>query len=808
MRVHKVATATMVVLAMGGWAALGSGTAFAGTGPTGGKAKARATGGSSTGSDVFQQNIAQSARQNNNCSNPNTGDETTSLTGSRAAGRCVTSDGSLTAFSRIQAGRADAEGGSAPVTPVQQNIAQRGRQNNNCNSVNTTITVTGGRVEGRCTDQDLSYSKHTHIKGRGALAEGGSATLDQIDQQNIAQEGRQNNNCNTTNDLSNIALDGGRVEARCGNKDRSFGRHTHVKSGGARAHGGSSTTSFLDQQNVAQEGRQNNNCTNPNGDASIALDGGRVEARCGNKDGSFSKHTRIKGGGARAEGGSSTSSSVEQQNVAQEGRQNNNCNNPNSTDITVDGGRLGGRCGNKDGSFSKHTRIKGGGARAEGGSSTSSSVEQQNVAQEGRQNNNCNNPNGADITVEGGRLGGRCGNKDGSFSKHTLIKGGGARAEGGSSTASSVDQENIAQEGRQNNTCNLANSTSDIEVTGGRVETRCGNKDGSFSKHTHVKGGGARAEGGSSTAGSVGQQNIAQEGRQNNTCNLANDDSGLDLEGGRVNVLCGNKDGSLSKHTHLRGGGARAEGGSSTGGGVFQQNIAQEGRQNNTCNNPNNDDDLTVTDGQVRTRCGNKDGSFSKHTHLRGGGARAEGGSSTGGSVGQQNTAQEGRQNNTCNNANDDADLTVTDGQVRTRCGNKDFSINRETRIKGGGARAEGGSTGGSLNQQNTAQAGRQNNTCNNPNSGEFVLTQSQHRVGCQTVDGSTNFHTTDTRGRAQAEGGSSTAGFFQQNTAQFGRQSNNCANPNNLTLTTTGSRTQSQCVAEDRSTNIATINR
>ncbi|MEV6319373.1 hypothetical protein [Streptomyces sp. NPDC051776] len=43
---------------------------------------------------------------------------------------------------------------------------------------------------------------------------------------------------------------------------------------------------------------------------------------------------------------------------------------------------------------------------------------------------------------------------------------------------------------------------------------------------------------------------------------------------------------------------------------------------------------------------------------------------------------------------------------------------------------------------------------------------------------------------------------------AQEGRQNNNCTNPNNLTLTTTNNRAQATCVAVDRSTNIATINR
>ncbi|MEV6315480.1 hypothetical protein [Streptomyces sp. NPDC051776] len=812
MRARMIATATMVVLAMGGWVALGSGTAIAESGPDG--TKARATGGSSTEGDVFQQNNAQSSRQNNNCNNPNTEDETVTLTGGRATGRCVTTDGSLTAFSRIHNGPADAEGGSsATASLIQQNTAQRGRQNNNCNNPNeSTIDVDGGRVEGRCADQDFSLSKHTHIKGGGARVEGGSATSSaSLTQQNIAQEGRQNNNCNNPNGESTLTVTGGRAGARCGNKDGSLSKHTHIKGGGARAEGGSSTSDAVNQQNVAQEGRQNNNCSNPNR-TDITVDPGRLEDRCTQKDFSLSKHTRIKGGGARAEGGSSTSGDVNQQNVAQEGRQNNNCNSPNeNTDISLTGGRVEGRCGQQDLSFSKHTHIKGGGARVEGGSSTGGTVRQQNTAQEGRQNNNCNTDNDASITVSGGRYTVRCGNKDHSLSKHTHIKGGGARVEGGSSTGGEVEQQDVAQEGRQNNNCANPNEAG-ITVTGGRETSRCGNKDHSFSKQTRIEGGGARVEGGSSTGEDVEQQNVAQEGRQNNNC--ANPNFPLTTLGpGRETSRCGNKDASFSKHTHIKGGGARVEGGSSTTTDVIQRNIAQEGRQNNNCHNSNegNSGTFTVTGGRAEGRCGNKDASFSKHTHIKGGGARAEGGSSIGGDLVAQNIAQEGRQNNNCNSRNNDADITVTGGRVEARCGNKDFSLNQKTFIKGGGARAEGGSsTGGTVFQQNTAQQGGQDNTCNNSNLPDETidLSSSRSTVGCKTVDGSANLYTADIGGGATAEGGSSAMDLFQQNTAQEGRQSNSCANPNNLTLTTTNSRTQTKCAAIDRSTNIRSVYR
>ncbi|MEV6318932.1 hypothetical protein [Streptomyces sp. NPDC051776] len=684
MRMNRIATATMLVLAVSGFGAAGSGTAFAGTDPVDAQAKASAAGGSDTAGDVFQQNMAQSSRQNNNCNNVNMNIREPSLTAGRATGRCVTSDGSLTAFSRIHDGPVQAQGGTSASSLLQQNTAQRGRQNNNCHDRN---------------DADFD-------------------------------------------------VDGGRVEAHCGNKDVSFSKHARIKGGGARAEGGSSTGSDVFQQNVAQGGRQNNACDNPNRIADLTVTGGRVEAHCGNKDASFSKHARIKGGGARAEGGSSTGGGVNQQNFAQEGRQNNACNNFGADSRNeVTGGRVETRCGNKDVSFSKHTRIKGGGARAEGGPSTGDNLFQQNVAQEGRQNNSCDSPNFADssLDVSGGRVDTRCGNKDASFSKHAHTKGGGARAEGGSAIGE-VDQQNIAQEGRQNNACNNPNGFSDIDVTGGRLDTRCGNKDVSFSKHARIKGGGARAEGGSSTGDDMFQQNIAQEGRQNNACNNSNF-VGIEVDGDRLEGSCGNKDGSFSKHTRVKGGGARAEGGSNTtAADLLQQNIAQEGRQNNNCNNLDNDATLTVTGGRVQARCGHKDFSFNRKTFVKGGGAHAEGGSATGAAVSQQNIAQEGRQNNSCHNVN---------------------------------LPAEG-----------------------------IDLSGSRLRTGCKTVDHSANLHTADIGGGAQAQGGSSTAELLQQNSAQEGRQNNSCNNSNNLTVTTTGSRTQTHCVAIDRSTNIGTINR
>ena len=81
---------------------------------------------------------------------------------------------------------------------VQQNIAQRGRRNNNCFNANTlVIAATGSRLEGHCADQEISRNEYTQVKGGGASANGG--TGGDFDAQQIAQSGRQNNNCASPN---------------------------------------------------------------------------------------------------------------------------------------------------------------------------------------------------------------------------------------------------------------------------------------------------------------------------------------------------------------------------------------------------------------------------------------------------------------------------------------------------------------------------------------------------------------------------------------------------------------------------------
>ncbi|MEU6083909.1 hypothetical protein [Streptomyces sp. NPDC047108] len=468
-RGHKVATAAMVVLAVGGWASVGAGAAFAADGPG-----ARATGGSSTAGDQFQQNTAQSSRQNNNCGNPNTEteeDETISLTGGRLDSRCKTVDGSFNKSAKVRSGGANAEGGSGVDSFGQQNTAQSGRQNNNCANPNAIelISVTGGRVEGFCTDKDRSVNLHTKTKGGPANATGGSGTEFSLNQQNIAQEGRQNNNCANPND-PDVVISGGRSTGHCRNKDASFSRHTLSTGRGANASGGGGLGANIDEQNIAQSGRQNTNCHNPN-DADIELTGGRDEADCWTADHSKSVRTAEIGGGAEATGGAS-GADLEQQNVAQEGRQNTNCANSNSLDLEITGGRTSSRCGHKDGSLNHDTLVKGGGARATGGSSTGGTAFQQNIAQEGKQNNNCANPNAGDVTITGGRDRTDCRTTDHSLNAHTQDFGGGAEAEGGSSIGGELFQQNVAQSGRQNNNCGNPNNLV-VTLSGARNSNQC-----------------------------------------------------------------------------------------------------------------------------------------------------------------------------------------------------------------------------------------------------------------------------------------------------------------------------------------------
>ncbi|MFG2196054.1 hypothetical protein [Streptomyces sp. NPDC048639] len=413
---QRIATATLVVLALGGVASLGAGPAYA-DGPG-----ATATGGSSMGPGLIQQGIAQEGRQNNHCSDTTANGDTVNVMGGRLKGRCVTGDGSFNRFSTVRHGAADAAGGSGLFTVNQQNTAQRGRQNNHCANANETpFEMTGAVWEARCTDRDESRSDHATFAGSGAGASGGSGGGGEGDptvyQQNTAQVGRQNNACANPNE-SFFGISGGRYGVACGNRDASLSKHTRDTSGGAEAEGGNGTR--LIEQNTAQEGRQNNACADPNGSIPLQITGGRAEGRCENEDTSLRWGTLTQGGGVNASGGTSTGRLV-QQNTAQEGRQNNHCANPDFTETEITGGRDETRCGATDRSASVETTEIGGGAETDGGSSAAE-LFQQNTAQEGRQNNSCANPNNLDLTVSGGRATAQCQAVDNSRNVGTIYR--------------------------------------------------------------------------------------------------------------------------------------------------------------------------------------------------------------------------------------------------------------------------------------------------------------------------------------------------------------------------------------------------
>ncbi|GAA3117295.1 hypothetical protein GCM10010521_01270 [Streptomyces rameus] len=508
-------------------------------------------------------------------------------------------------------------------------------------------------------------------------------------------------------------------------------------------------------------------------------------------------------GGASANGGAALADAV-QQNTAQAHRQNNNCADGNGLlrgATELMGGRTQTRCVTGDASFNRRTLTEGRGANANGGSATVGTVNQQNVAQKGRQNNSCGSPNDTPITLMGASTENHCVGLDGSTNEDSVTRSGGANANGGSGGAF-LDQQDTAQEGRQNNNC-ADIDTAFVRLTGAETDGRCVDQDSSVNRHMATTGKGATANGGSASAAGLVQQNTAQEGRQNNNC--ADPIAGVVLTGSQAEGHCLNRDGSVNENGVIKGGGATANGGSSLDDDLLQQNTAQEGRQNNNCANPNNAG-INGSGGSARGHCANHDGSLNRDTVVKGGGAEANGGS--GGSfTPQQNTAQEGRQNNNCANPNG-SELDLIGASAEADCTNHDGSLNQGTLVKGGGAEANGGSAVGGLSQQNTAQEGRQNNNCANPNSTTLALTGASSTNRCATDDRSANVDSADIGGGAEANGGSGLLDLTQQNTAQEGRQNNSCGNPNGLSITASGSRNSSQCEAVDESTNVGTVTR
>ncbi|MEU6084796.1 hypothetical protein [Streptomyces sp. NPDC047108] len=430
---------------------------------------------------------------------------------------------------------------------------------------------------------------------------------------------------------------------------------------------------------------------------------------------------------ATAGGGSAPMGGVGQENTAQDGRQNNNCVRANGASTTVTGGRADGRCVTADGSFNAFAHVERGGADAAGGTGPFQ-VSQQNTAQRGRQNNNCASPNAGSLGARGGGFDSRCVDRDRSFSDHTTVKGKGAAAETGS-TASALFQQTVAQEGRQNTTC-ASQDVSSAMVSGGRVVSRCGNHDISRSRFTTTQGGGAETSG-MTSGGLLNSQSWAQEGRQNVNCaNVAT--GGIDLDGGRSESTCANADDSRSHTTSVKGTGARVSGGNGVVA-AFAQDAAQEGRQNVHCTNLNESAHV-VSGGRVEDTCRNADESSSRRTVTENGGAVVSGGSSAD-AIHQRNVAQEGRQNTHCADIHRGI-LRPTGSVSETRCDTQDRSVSRDTVTKGGGAEVDGGASGVAQDRlQNTAQAGRQNNSCGNTNRVDATLSGSRAASECLADD-------------------------------------------------------------------------
>ncbi|MBC9731246.1 hypothetical protein [Streptomyces sp. TRM68367] len=351
-----------------------------------------------------------------------------------------------------------------------------------------------------------------------------------------------------------------------------------------------------------------------------------------------------------------------------------------------------------------------GGAQADGGSGAAELFDQ-NTALDGRQNNACGDSQTlADMLGGSGRIGTHCTTGARSHSIDATSTGGGAEASGGDGVAL---QQNIAERGRQNNACG---NTIESRLFDGETEAHCTARDHSLSKKTLTHAGAAQATGGN---GNLYQQNIAQQGRQNNACG----DMNQGILSSTTEADCAAHDGSVNKGTATRGDGARATGGNSTLG-ASQQNIAQEGRQNNACGNMNN----AGLPGVTEAGCAARDGSVSKGTVTRRGGAEATGGNSELGST-QQNIAQEGRQNNACGNTN----VGSVPGEAQAHCTTHDRSVSKGTATRSGGARAAGGNSTLNLTQQNIAQEGRQNNACGNTNS--LTLEEGRTNAQCSSTD-------------------------------------------------------------------------
>jgi hypothetical protein len=239
-------------------------------------------------------------------------------------------------------------------------------------------------------------------------------------------------------------------------------------------------------------------------------------------------------------------------------------------------------------------------------------------------------------------------------------------------------------------------------------------------------GSGAFAVGGAVVGGA---QTIDQDGQQNlacgNSARLVNVNVGGTVHREQVCV-----DDGRTRHPSAHAGGARAVGGTTLG---PQVNTAQAGQQNLACGNSA---DLVTVNALgtmssdttcVATHHGDSSSEGGGHPE-HAGGARARGGTTLGPQV---NTAQNGGQNLYCGNSSDALTVNVA-GTIRdtTTCAATDHASPHHGFPHDGRASADAGQVVGF--ETDTAQNGRQNQTCGTPSTGlEIPLGRASHKVYC-----------------------------------------------------------------------------
>lgn len=237
-----------------------------------------------------------------------------------------------------------------------------------------------------------------------------------------------------------------------------------------------------------------------------------------------------------------------------------------------------------------------------------------------------------------------------------------------------------------------------------------------------------------------GQLNTDQDGEQNLDC-------GNSARLVRLNIgktvrrerVCVDTDGHTRRHSGHPSG-ARAVGGATLG---PQVNTAQTGRQNLNCGN--SADTLTVNvlgTMHQETTCVAVDGSRSPGRDRGHGHGEhiGDAGAEGGHSVGQVNTAQTGRQNLNCGNSADTATVNVL-GTIRkhTTCVAADHSHRAGPATVHRG-QASAGTTEVVGSETNTAQNGRQNQNCGNPGTlVDLPLGHSERETRCTVRDSSSH---------------------------------------------------------------------